>query len=57
MDSIITYSNSDTDRMFAYHERTKHSYWTVRQGGHTLDWANQPNPFRYYMDAPVIPIF
>lgn len=56
MDPKIIYSNSDTDRMFAYHERTKHSYWSVRQGGHTLDWANQPNPFRYYMDAPVIPL-
>src|SRR5258705_7943317 len=38
--------NRETDRMLAYHERTKHSYATVYGGGWSLDWDNQPNPFR-----------
>ncbi len=54
MDPEITYTNSETTRMFAYHEKTKHSFSSVRSGGHILDWANQPNPFRYYINAPVI---
>ncbi|HVQ26767.1 MAG TPA: SagB/ThcOx family dehydrogenase, partial [Planctomycetota bacterium] len=45
-------SNAEIDRMFAYHERTKHSYASVYSGGWTLDWDNQPNPFRRYAGAP-----
>ena len=45
-------SNSEIDRLFAYHERTKHSYASVYSGGWSLDWDNQPNPFRRYAGAP-----
>jgi SagB-type dehydrogenase family enzyme len=54
MDAKITYTNSETGRMFAYHDKTKHSYWSVRNSGHFLDWANQPSPFRYYEGADIV---
>jgi len=37
--------------VFAYHERTKHHFNRyARSLGH-MDWANQPNPFRFYEGA------
>jgi hypothetical protein len=36
--------NGETERLFAYHHVTKHS----------LDWHNQPDPFRSYEGAPLI---
>lgn len=35
-----------------YHERTKHSYVSVRLGSRRLDWANYPYPFKVYREAP-----
>ena len=32
-----------------YHEGTKHSFESVRSGGHRLDWENRPNPFKDYV--------
>src|ERR1700683_3891875 len=46
--------NQETQRLFAYHQATKHTYQSVRAGAHFLDWANQPNPFRTYEGAPTI---
>jgi SagB-type dehydrogenase family enzyme len=40
----------------AYHERTRHTWQSVRQDGHTLDWANKPFPFKVYPDAPAVPL-
>ena len=37
-----------------YHEATKHSWEKLYQDSHTLDWSNQPNPFRTYLDCPLI---
>ncbi len=42
--------------MLAYHERTKHTYSAVMRSGWTLDWENQPNPFRRYAGAPRLPL-
>ncbi|GLJ48714.1 hypothetical protein SUGI_1027340 [Cryptomeria japonica] len=39
-----------------YHEQTKHSFRKYARGPHGLDWANQPNPFRRYESAPLIPL-
>uniref|UniRef100_A0A0D6QVA1 Nitroreductase domain-containing protein n=1 Tax=Araucaria cunninghamii TaxID=56994 RepID=A0A0D6QVA1_ARACU len=39
-----------------YHEETKHSFRKYARGPHGLDWANQPNPFRRYETAPVVPL-
>ena len=39
-----------------YHEETKHHYDRyARSPGH-MDWQNQPNPFRSYKGAPVLPL-
>src|SRR2546422_11454020 len=32
----------------AYHDATKHSYASVRANAHSLDFANQPLPFKIY---------
>ena len=37
-----------------YHERTKHHFNKLARSLGYLDWANQPNPFRFYEDAPNI---
>lgn len=31
-----------------YHNRTKHSYQSIRNSGHYLDWEIQPLPFKIY---------
>jgi len=46
--------NEQTERLFAYHHATKHSYHSVRTNAHFLDWRNQPDPFRIYEGAPLI---
>ena len=48
--------NEETERLFAYHQATKHTYRSVRSSAHYLDWKNQPNPFRTYDGAPVTPL-
>jgi SagB-type dehydrogenase family enzyme len=40
--------NPDTERLFAYHQATKHTYHSVRTNARYLDWHNQPGPFRTY---------
>ena len=39
---VVDYTLSD------YHERSKHRVNRYAPGPGELDWANQPNPFRYY---------
>ena len=46
--------NEETDRLFAYHHATKHTFHSVRTNAHFLDWHNQPDPFRTYEGAPLI---
>lgn len=36
----------------SYHDRTKHTWRSVRSSGHVLDWSNQPVPFKLYPDLP-----
>ena len=45
--------NQEIERLFAYHQATKHTYHSVRANAHYLDWSNQPDPFRTYEGAPV----
>ncbi|WP_255191822.1 SagB/ThcOx family dehydrogenase [Natronobeatus ordinarius] len=35
-----------------YHDRTKHSPKSVREGGHRLDFDNKPTPYKVYEDLP-----
>jgi len=39
-----------------YHERTKHSYTSVRREAYALDWANQPLPYKRYLQAERLPL-
>ncbi len=41
-------TNRDLEAAWSYHNRTKHSYESVRTSTHFLDWANQPRPFKIY---------
>lgn len=40
--------------IYEYHQSTKHSLESLFSGGRTLDWKNQPNPFRRYIGAEKI---
>ena len=35
-----------------FHERTKHSPRSIREGGHRLDFDNQPRPYKIYETQP-----
>lgn len=39
---------------YKYHHSTKHTVEKLNANRHFLDWANQPNPFRFYAGAPEI---
>ena len=41
-------SNRDTGALWKYHNETKHSYQSIRTGGHRLDFATYPVPFKVY---------
>ena len=36
---------------FEYHNKTKHSYYSVRSFPNRLDWDNQPSAFKSYQDS------
>ncbi|KAJ7536481.1 hypothetical protein O6H91_12G071300 [Diphasiastrum complanatum] len=44
------------DVVTTYHDETKHGLQSYARGPHGLDWANQPNPFRRYVGARVVPL-
>lgn len=39
------------ETIVAYHEATKHHFHRYARSAGYMDWANQPNPFRYYEGA------
>src|SRR5271169_1632999 len=41
-------NNHDIQAAWKYHDSTKHSYWSIRNNPHFLDWANRPLPFKIY---------
>src|SRR5271169_2705831 len=41
-------TNHDIQAAWKYHNGTKHSYWSIRNDPHFLDWANRPLPFKIY---------
>ncbi|MCI0354743.1 MAG: SagB/ThcOx family dehydrogenase [Acidobacteria bacterium] len=49
-------TNREPDAAWEYHNRTKHSQWSVRNNPHFLDWANQPLPFKIYPELEPIPL-
>lgn len=52
-------SDRGADALRAYHERTKHSYSSVRRGSGGLDWANEPAKFKTYrgLEPIALPTF
>jgi SagB-type dehydrogenase family enzyme len=44
------------ETVLRYHERTKHHFHRYAAGPRALDWANQPDPFRRYAGAPLVPL-
>lgn len=49
-------TNRDVDEAWAYHNGTKHSHQSVRASTHSLDFSNQPLPFKIYTTLPPIPL-
>jgi len=49
-------ASADAPGARAYHDATKHSWQSVRSGGHFLDWEIKPFPFKVYPDAPTVPL-
>src|SRR5580704_3964946 len=49
-------SNRDIHAAGKYHDGTKHSYWSIRNNPHYLDWANRPLPFKIYPEIESFPL-
>jgi SagB-type dehydrogenase family enzyme len=49
-------STDPVDRVIRYHVRTKHHYNRYARSTGFLDWANQPDPFRRFEGAELIPL-
>jgi len=47
-------SQLSTDRLRAYHARTKHRFEAFAEGPGQIDWDTQPAAFRHYVGAPVL---
>jgi SagB-type dehydrogenase family enzyme len=47
--------NKATEKAWQYHNRTNHSYWSVRSTPHYLDFENKPLPFKIYPElSPLV---
>jgi SagB-type dehydrogenase family enzyme len=49
-------NNHDIQAAWKYHDATKHSYWSIRNDPHFLDWANRPQPFKIYPKLERLPL-
>src|ERR1700733_6541308 len=49
-------NNHDIQAAWKYHDSTKHSYWSIRNDPHFLDWANRPQPFKIYPKLEPLPL-
>ena len=49
-------TNWETQAARRYHERTKHSWRSVRARAHYLDWGNRPKPFKEYRGLEPLPL-
>jgi SagB-type dehydrogenase family enzyme len=45
-----------SETLMDYHEATKHHFHRYARSAGAMDWANQPNPFRFYDGADQIPL-
>jgi SagB-type dehydrogenase family enzyme len=44
------------ERLLEYHERTKHSFESIRRDAHFMDWDNEPSRFKRYPDLEARPL-
>ena len=49
-------TNANISAALEYHNRTKHSYHSVRANLHDLDWDNRPRSFKVYSTLAPIPL-
>jgi SagB-type dehydrogenase family enzyme len=49
-------TNWEPAAAWEYHERTKHSFESVRRSAHLLDWENRPLPFKEYLGLETRPL-
>jgi SagB-type dehydrogenase family enzyme len=49
-------TNRQIEAALAYHERTKHSFQSLRASVHRLEWENQPLPFKIYKGLQGVPL-
>ncbi|MGA8441885.1 MAG: SagB family peptide dehydrogenase [Candidatus Sulfotelmatobacter sp.] len=49
-------NNRDLQATWKYHDDTKHSYWSIRNNPHFLDWANRPQSFKIYPKIEPLPL-
>jgi SagB-type dehydrogenase family enzyme len=49
--SLRKVGNRDIEAARTYHAATRHSYTSVRSGGHHLDWDNRPLPYKLYPEV------
>jgi len=49
-------NNREVQAAWKYHDATKHSYWSIRNSPHVLDWANRPLPFKVYPKVEALPL-
>jgi SagB-type dehydrogenase family enzyme len=48
--------NTNVEAAWRYHNTTKHSYASVHNNLHSLDWDNQPLPFKIYTTLEPLPL-
>src|SRR5882762_9238305 len=49
-------NNREIQAARKYHDGSKHSYWSIRNHPHSLDWANRPLPFKIYPKIEPLPL-
>jgi SagB-type dehydrogenase family enzyme len=49
-------NNRNIEAAWKYHDGTKHSFWSIRNNPHFLDWENRPLPFKIYPEIEPIPL-
>ena len=54
--SVVPRPESELAAVYRYHDRTKHHLDRYARSLGYMDWANQPNPFRRFDGAQLIPL-
>jgi SagB-type dehydrogenase family enzyme len=49
-------NHADLSGILAYHRQSKHAPGRYARSAGFMDWANQPDPFRHYRGAAVVPL-